>query len=574
MSNRQVAKRLTQYFKPERWGIVGALLAFLVGSATEPLIPLLLQQALDKGFLEKPAFPLWMVPVALISLFMARGLLSFSGTYMLQRSISRVVLYLRRDLSNAVLRADAPLFSQLTPGVIVTKVINDPQNIATMIGGASITVLRDGTTALALLGYLFYLNWQLTLLSLITVPLLRIGVRSVHRRVQHVAAAGYDFQIQLVSVVDDLARAWRVIRTFDAAAFEQGRFEREARQVQRFAVKSAAASALMTPMSQLVASLGVAAIVTLAMWQAQQNGATVGEFAAYVAALLLLVSKTRPLTDVSQPIVGALITARASFELLDTPPEPDLGTKTLERAQGAVEFDRVTVRYPGADRPALDGLTLSVAPGTTVALVGSSGAGKTTVVSALLGFAGAETGQIRLDGVPLQELTKASLRKQFAVVSQDIVLFDASIAANVVYAQPYDAARVEGCLRAAALWDFVCSLPEKLETPVGVNGSRLSGGQRQRLAIARALYKDAPVWILDEATSALDTESERAIQQALEQWQGHKTIIVIAHRLSTIRNANVICVMENGQLLEQGTHDQLVALGGRYATMVKVQQTA
>jgi subfamily B ATP-binding cassette protein MsbA len=570
-TNRQITKRLSRYFWPERWGIVVATTAFFVGSATEPLIPLLLQQALDKGFLERPAFPLWMVPVVLIGLFMARGLLGFAGTYMLQRSISRVVLDFRRQLAEAVLRADAALFSQLTPGVVVTKVINDPQSIASGLGGALITLLRDGTTAVALLGYLFYLNWQLTLLSLITVPLLRIGVRKVHRRIQHVGSVGYEAQIRLVAVVDDIARAWRVIRTFDARAFEQARFEHEARMVQRFAVKGAAASAMMTPVSQMLASLGVAAIVTLAMYQAQKSGATVGEFAAYVAALLLLVSKTRPLTDVSQPIVSALITARASFELMDTPPEPDPGQRELQRARGAIDFETVTVRYPGAERPALDGLTLQVRPGTTVALVGSSGAGKTTVVSALLGFVAPESGGLLLDGVPLQELTKASLRKQFAVVSQDIVLFDGSVAANVVYAQPFDTARVESCLRAAALWDFARSLPQGLETNIGVNGSRLSGGQRQRLAIARALYKDAPVWILDEATSALDTESERAIQHALEAWQGQKTMIVIAHRLSTIRKADAICVMEDGRLVEQGSHEALLAQGGRYAAMVRAQ---
>jgi subfamily B ATP-binding cassette protein MsbA len=571
-SNRDTARRLLKYFWPHRLVMVGAIVAFLLASATEPLIPQLLQVALDKGFLEKPTFPLWAVPVSLIGLFALRGLFGFVGTFLLNRSTTRTVLSVRQDLAKAVLRADASVFAEVTPGVMVSKVINDPQNIAGMLGEAMITVLRDGTTALALLGYLFWQNWQLTALSLITVPLLRLGVRAVHKRVQQVGAATYQAQIRLVNVVDDLARAWRVIRTFDAGAFEQGRFDREAREVQRTSMKSVAASALMTPMSQLAASVGVAAIVTLALYQARTGGGTVGGFAAYVTALLLLVSKTRHLTDVSQPAIGALIAARAMFQLMDSPAEPDLGERTMSRALGDVQFRDVTVTYPAADRPALVGFNMSVAAGSTVALVGTSGAGKSTVVNTLLGFATPQSGSLELDGIPVADLRKTDLRRQFAVVSQDIVLFDASIAANVIYAAAPDLARVEVCLRAAALWDHVCSLPEGMATAVGVNGSRLSGGQRQRLAIARALYKDAPIWILDEATSSLDSESERAIQQALETWHGEKTMIVIAHRLSTIRDADAIYVLEDGRVTEHGAHRELLSAGGRYAAMVSAQK--
>ncbi|OWQ84894.1 lipid A export permease/ATP-binding protein MsbA [Roseateles terrae] len=573
------ASRLWRFMKPHRVGLFLTVLSYLLVAATEPLIPNLINFALGEGFNPKTgavgttqySFPIWMVPVTLIGLFALRGLFSFCGQYLLNWTISRTVMDIRAALLQTLLHADARVYTNLQPATAVSKVVSDPQQVVGLVAGSLVTILRDGLPAITLMGYLFFLNWKLTLLSLITVPGLAFVVRKVNRRVRRMGSWAYDSQLRLVTVIEDVTRAWRVVRSFDAADHERARFAERAREVQRSALKTAAANALAQPLSQLMASVGISIIVSLALLQARQTGTGVGEFAGFVTALLLMSSRLRHLSDVMQPITNALVIARGCMGMLDLPAERDTGTREIHDGRGHIQLEKVTLRYPGANRDALRGLDLEIPAGRTTALVGSSGAGKTSVVSLLLGFEHPDGGRVLFDGVPIDELTKANLRRQFAVVSQDIVLFDSSVADNIAYAQPRDDAKLEQVLRAAALWDFVQGLPEGLDTNIGANGSKLSGGQRQRVAIARALYKDAPVWIFDEATSALDTESERAVQQALEQWQGRKTLIVIAHRLSTIRRADIIQVMADGQVIERGSHDELLAAGGTYASMVQVQ---
>ena len=573
MDLKATSKRLFSYISPYKSGLILGIVCFFSSAAIEPLVPALLKQLLDHGFQADLGFPLWLVPIAVIGLFAARGLLAFSGTYLFNWSTSQAVLRLRTDLVGSVMRADASLYTQLSPGVAASRVINDPQNATGALAGALTTLLRDGTTLLALLGYLFYLNWKLTLVSLITMPLLGMVVRIVHKRVLAVGGRSYESQIRLVGIVDDITRAWRVVRTFDAAEFEQRRFAEEAQRLRRMTLKSIAAAATMTPLTQIVASTGVALILTLALIEANRSGTSVGEFVAFITAMLMTISPMRHLTDVTQPILNGLIGARACFALMDTPAEPDSGTIELSPGQcrGDLRFERVTVTYPGSEHKALNQLELEIPAGKTVALVGPSGSGKTTIVNAMLGFVAPTEGRITLDGIDVTEIRKASLRRQFAVVSQDIVLFDGPLADNVAYAAPKDMARIEACLKAANLWDFVQSQPEGLNMTIGTNGSRLSGGQRQRLAIARALYKQARIWVFDEATSALDSESERIVQQSIEQWHGEKTLILIAHRLSTVRNADCIYVMSDGRVVESGTHKELMERGGLYAGMVAAQ---
>ena len=573
MEIKNTGQRLVVYAK-RQWRMLGAsLVFFLLGSAVEPVIPALFKKLIDSGFQEGLKFPIWSVPVIIIGLFLVRGVFNFSGTYVMTSATSAMVLELRRDLMRALLRADAKLFTHVSPGLAVTKVINDPQSASQVIGNSLITFVKDATTLLFLVGYLLYLNWQLTLLSFISMPLLGITIKLVQKRLGKVGEAQYRSQQRLVNTVDDNARAWRVVRTFDAADFELKRFDAEAAQFRRMTLKQVATSSLVTPATQVVAAIGVSIIITLALWQASQGSATVGEFVSFVTALLMTISPMRHLTDVYQPITSALITARGAFELMDAPQEPDHGTQDMPDCQGRIDFNQVKVQYEGAATPALDGLDLHIAPGQTVALVGSSGAGKTTVVNTLLRFSHVSRGEVLLDGQPIEGLKLASLRRHFAVVSQDIVLFDGSIAQNVAYASPLgvNRAKIEHCLRAANLWRHVSQLPEGMDAPVGANGSLMSGGQRQRLAIARALYRDAAIWIFDEATSALDSESEAVVQRSIEALRHSKTLILIAHRLSTVRNADLICVMSEGKIVEQGSHAELIALDGAYAGMVRLQ---
>ncbi len=567
------AKQLLGYARGQWKTLTCAFVLFAFAGAVEPAIPALFKKLIDSGFKDGLNYPLWLVPLVIIGLFLLRGGLNFVATYIIQTALGEILLNLRLDLMKALLRVRSDVFISLSQGQVVNKIVYDPQWASQVLGGTLINIVKDSAILICLVAYLLYLNWQLTLLAFICMPLLAFAVRKAQKRLEQVGQSLYESQQRLIDIVDDNARAWRVVRTFDATGFEERRFENEAQRLRRFYTKQMATGALVTPITQLVAAIGVSVIVTLALYQADQGSSTVGEFVSFIMALLMVISPMRHLSDVFQPVAGALVAARGAFELLASPSEPDEGIINLSSCKGDIVFDNTCVHFPEAPQPALKNFSLHIPAGTTVALVGSSGAGKTTVVNSLLRFNALQEGEIRIDGVSISEFSLSSLRQHFAVVSQDIILFDGSVAQNVAYANEdhIDRSKVEACLQAANLWPHINSLPQGIDSSIGVNGNLLSGGQRQRLAIARALYRDAAIWIFDEATSALDSESETLIQKSIESLRRSKTIVVIAHRLSTVKYADQICVMSAGQIIERGSHDELMAKRGKYLEMVRLQ---
>jgi subfamily B ATP-binding cassette protein MsbA len=569
-------RRIAPYYRDGRAGFYGAVAASLVAGATEPAIPALMQPLLDQGFTGR-SLPLWIIPVAIVVVVVLRGTAGFVGDYALAWAAQRGVLHLRQTMFAHLLRAEPALFTRRTASSLTNSLVYEVQQGSSLLVGASITVLRDSFTLVALLAYLLYLNWKLTLFVAVLVPAVAFMMRVIGRRLRRLIAAGQKATDELAYVVEENVLAWRIVRLHDAGPVQAGRFGERSRLLRRLMLKSAVAGATMTPVTQLLAALALSAVITAALWQSAAGGASVGSFVAFITAMLMLISPIKKLSDVMAPITRGLAAIERGVDLIERTPAEAGGTHAVERARGEIVLDAVSLRYRDDTAPALDGVTLTVRPGETVALVGPSGAGKSTLVNLLPRFVQPTAGEVRLDGVPLPRWEMHALRRQFALVSQDVVLFNDSVAANVALggsgadgAAP-DRERVRAALAAANLLEFVDALPQGIDTGVGHNGNELSGGQRQRLAIARAVYKDAPVLILDEATSALDSESERAVQAALESLMRGRTTIVIAHRLSTIEHAHRVVAMDAGRIVEQGTHAELLARGGLYARLHAMQ---
>ena len=572
-SSRELYLRLMRHVWPYRGALFAAIAAMIVGGLADAALVKLLGPLIDELFVHRNQALAVLLPLGIVAVFLVSGLASFVSGYSTQWVSQKVILDLRRAMFEKVLRLPPAFFDEVATASLVTKFTNDVGNLAAASTSVLTVLVRDTVTIVALIAILLWSNWKLTLVTFVVIPPIALVVRMFSKRLRQMSRESQRAIGGVAEVLDESIANQRVVRVFGGQAYEMKRFEDASQKIRRFNMKLAVAAAGTVPVTQLIVACAIAAIIYLAAGQAFAGSTDVGHFIEFIAATGMLLQPLKRLTSINEQLQKGLAACESVFGLIDEKPEDDRGTIELARARGAIELDHVSLTYPGGARPALDDVTLVIRPGETVALVGPSGSGKSSLIHLLPRFYHPSCGRVTVDGHDLEALTLESLRRQISLVSQSVVLFNDTVAANIAYGRAGEVSE-EAIVRAAEAahaMEFIGALPQGLATEIGENGAKLSGGQRQRIAIARAILKDAPILLLDEATSALDTESERAVQAALEALMRGRTTIVIAHRLSTIERADRIVVLSQGRIVEAGGHRELISAGGIYAGLHRLQ---
>ncbi|HEY0268955.1 MAG TPA: lipid A export permease/ATP-binding protein MsbA [Methyloradius sp.] len=553
-----------------RYWVVFALsvVSLVILSATNTGFLATIKMVTDEGFVKQDSAKLNILPLMLFGLLAIRAVAGFLSSFAMRWVARRVVENLRRDAFSKLMTFPVSFFDAHSAGIVTSKLTFDTEQMARASTSAAVSAVRDSLTIIGMLGYMLYLDWRLTLIFAIMAPLMTVYLKKMSPKLREAGTTVQESMGEMTQVAEEAVTGQRMVKIFGGADYEFQRFKTAVGKNRHMQIRLARISGINSMVVELLAAMALGFVVYYAVGKF-----TAGEFAAFIGALLMLIAPIKSLTGLNEDMQVGLAAAKSVFSLMDSVPEVDSGKNTIARAKGEIEFRQVTLQYENAKRPALNQLSFMVKSGEKLALVGRSGGGKTTLVNLLPRFYSQQQGDLLLDGVDVRTLTLKNLRQQFALVSQDVILFNDTVFNNIAYGLLRDSSEPEviEAAKAAHAWEFIQQLPNGLYSQIGDRGVRLSGGQKQRLAIARAILKDAPILLLDEATSALDTESEQHVQAALDTLMQNRTTIVIAHRLSTIENADRILVMEQGEIVESGTHAELLAMYGHYAKLYQKQ---
>ncbi|WP_413528434.1 lipid A ABC transporter ATP-binding protein/permease MsbA [Rahnella inusitata] len=573
LSTWQTFRRLWPMITPFKAGLIAAAIALVANAASDTFMLSLLKPLLDDGFGKADRSILLWMPLVVIGLMIVRGVSGYISSYCISWVSGKVVMHMRRRLFGHMMRMPVAFFDQQSTGTLLSRITYDSEQVASSSSSALVTVVREGASIIGLFIMMFYYSWQLSVILLVIAPIVSVVIRVVSKRFRNISKSMQNTMGQVTTSAEQMLKGHKEVLIFGGQKVETQRFDKVSNRMRQQGMRMVSAASISDPIIQLIASLALAFVLYAASFPSVMETLSAGTITVVFSSMIALMRPLKSLTNVNSQFQRGMAACQTLFSILDMEQEKDEGKLEVKRAKGDVEFKNVTFTYPGRDIPALREISFSLPEGKTVALVGRSGSGKSTIANLLTRFYDIQEGQILMDGHDLREYTLSSLRDQVALVSQNVHLFNDTIANNIAYARTdiYSREEIEKAATMAYAMDFISKMDQGLDTVIGENGVLLSGGQRQRIAIARALLRDSPVLILDEATSALDTESERAIQAALDELQKNRTSLVIAHRLSTIEKADEILVIEDGRIVERGSHTVLLEERGVYSQLYRMQ---